>query len=327
MRLADLFASTPALAAEHAKARPAPSRLERLRTALNRTRAFLGTAFATSVENLVDDDYFAHLEESLVLADVGAPLANELAARIAQAMRDRGLLKQSDALPVAREVLAAVLREAPMPPLQDSHEMLVLLLVGVNGSGKTTLAAKLAHRLRQAGHAPLLVAADTFRAAAAKQLHIWAERAGAQIVGGEQGADPASVVYDAVQAAMARHLEVVIVDTAGRLQTKHNLMQELAKISRAAAKGCPKASVVHLLVLDATVGQNALSQAVLFNECCPLMGIAVAKLDGTAKGGAIVAVARQLKIPVLFAGVGEQLDDLLDFDPEEFATALLPDRG
>jgi len=199
------------------------------------------------------------------------------------------------------------------------------MLVGVNGSGKTTLAAKLAHRLRLEGRRVLLAAADTFRAAATDQLRIWAQRAGVEIVSGQEGADPASVVFDAAQAATARNVEVLIVDTAGRLQTKKNLMDELGKVARTVDKACPGANVAHVLVLDATVGQNALSQAALFNEACALSGVAITKLDGTAKGGALLAVVSRLKVPVLYTGVGEKLEDLLDFDPAEFAAGLLPE--
>ena len=305
------------------QASSAPSRL---RKALNRTRAFLATSFAVDPAGLVDDAYFETLVDSLVLADVGAGLAGELAGRIRQGLKDRGLVRKSDVPPVARDVLAGALMDVAKTPSLDPERLSVILLVGVNGSGKTTLAAKLAYRLRTEGRSVLLAAADTFRAAAIEQLKIWAVRAGADVVAGQEGADPASVVFDAVQAALSRHAEVLIVDTAGRLQTKRHLMDELAKITRAIDKACPDAQVVHLLVLDATVGQNALSQAVLFNECCPLTGLALAKMDGTAKGGAVFAVVDRLKVPLLYLGVGEGLDDLLDFDAEEFAAGLVPDQ-
>jgi fused signal recognition particle receptor len=305
-------------------AAPAVPAVSRLRAALNRTRAFLATAFSADPGLLADDGYFEELEDALVLADVGAELARELAGRIRRTMAERGLVRRGGAPGVAREVLAAALRDVREPEALKPEALSVLLLVGVNGSGKTTLAAKLAHRLRAAGLRVLLCAADTFRAAAVEQLRIWASRAGVELVAGAQDADPASVVFDAAQAAQARGMQVLIVDTAGRLQTKHNLMAELSKIARTVEKSCPGADVAHILVLDATVGQNALSQAVLFNECCALSGLALTKLDGTAKGGAVFAVVQRLRVPVLYVGVGEKLGDLLDFDAEEFVSGLLP---
>lgn len=295
----------------------------RLRAALNRTRAFLATTFATDPAGLVDEAYFDELVEALVLADAGPELAARLVARIRRMLAERGKVHKSDVPPLAREIVAELLSAVQAPAPLDPQRLSVILLVGVNGSGKTTLAAKLAHRLKQEGRSVLLAAADTFRAAAVEQLQVWAARAGVEIVSGQTGADPAAVVFDAAQAAQSRSVEVLIIDTAGRLQTKHNLMQELEKIVRTVEKASgASAQIAHLLVLDATVGQNALSQAELFNACCPLTGLAVTKLDGTAKGGAVLAVVDQLKIPVLYAGVGEQLDDLLDFDAQEFAAGL-----
>lgn len=327
---------------------PAASQPGRLRAALNRTRAFLATAFATDPTGLIDEDYFAELTDALVLADVGSELTAQLTLRIRRALADRGLVLKRDVPAVAQAVIAELLTAPPEPAPLDPDRLSVILLVGVNGSGKTTLAAKLAWRLRADGRSVLLAAADTFRAAAVEQLEIWAGRAGVEIVAGQTGADPAAVVFDAAQAARARGTEVLIIDTAGRLQTKHNLMAELDKITRtldkalgdgsaspdgsaglhpASSRGlqsrAPGAQIARILVLDATVGQNALSQALLFNECCPLTGLAVTKLDGTAKGGALLAVVDKLNVPVLYAGVGETLADLLDFDPQEFAAGLV----
>jgi fused signal recognition particle receptor len=313
-----LEAEAPAVQAPRAPA------VSRMRTALNRTRAFFATAFAADPTQLVDDDYFDSVVDNLVLADAGVELAGELAGRVRREMENRGMVLQRDVAPVARDVLSAALRDVRMPAALSPDKLSVVLLVGVNGSGKTTLAAKLAYRLKNEGRRVLLAAADTFRAAAVEQLKIWAGRAGVDIVAGQQDADPASVVFDAAQAALARDVEVLIVDTAGRLQTKHNLMAELTKITRTVDKACPNANIAHILVLDATVGQNALSQAELFNDCCPLTGLALTKLDGTAKGGAVFAVVKRLRVPVLYAGVGETLDDLLDFDTDEFVAGLLP---
>jgi fused signal recognition particle receptor len=332
MGLFDLFKRKPATAEEE----PQPQAVDRavdeaaapsrLRGALNRTRAFLTAAFATDPAGLVDEEFYDELVDALVLADVGTRLAQTLTAAIKDGMQARGLVRRADVPRVARQVIGALLSDVAEPAALDPEQLSVVLLVGVNGSGKTTLAAKLAHRLRSQGRHVLLVAADTFRAAAVDQLRIWAERAGVEIVGGQEGADPASVVYDAAQAARARGAEVMLVDTAGRLQTKKNLMEELGKVSRTVVKACPGASIAHLLVLDATVGQNALSQALLFNEACQLSGLAVTKLDGTARGGALLAVVDQLHLPVLYAGIGEGLEDLVDFQPREFAAGLLPEE-
>ena len=304
---------------------PAQSGRGRFRTALNRTRAFFTSAFSSDPAQLVDDAYYDEVLDALVLSDVGLELADELVERIKAAMKDRGLAYRRDVPGVARDVLRAVLldtREAvPLIP----GKLNVIMLVGVNGSGKTTISAKLAHRLQQEGLKVLLAAADTFRAAATEQLAEWARRVGVDIVTGQQGADPAAVVFDATQAAAARGTDVLIVDTAGRLQTKHNLMQELSKVTRTIDKACEGAAITRILVLDGTVGQNAMSQAELFNEACELTGIAMNKLDGTAKGGSLFAVVNRLKIPILYIGVGEQLDDLLDFDPEDFTSSLIPD--
>ncbi|MCB1221364.1 MAG: signal recognition particle-docking protein FtsY [Planctomycetales bacterium] len=302
-----------------------PGGRSRFRTALNRTRAFFTSAFSSDPGQLVDDGYYDDVMEALVLSDVGMELSDSLIERIRAEMRDRGLAYRRDVPAVAREVLTGILTDVrePVPLVPD--RLNVIMLVGVNGSGKTTISAKLAHRLKQEGLKVILAAADTFRAAATEQLSVWAHRIGVDIVTGQQGADPAAVVFDATQAAAARNMDVLIVDTAGRLQTKHNLMQELSKVTRTIDKACEGAAVTRILVLDATVGQNAMSQAELFNEACELTGIAMNKLDGSAKGGTLFAVVDRLKIPVLYIGVGEQVGDLLDFDPLEFTGGLIPD--
>lgn len=298
----------------------------KLRQALNRTRAFITTAFATDVDALVDEDFYDELLDGFIRADVGTDLANTLVERVRGGLADRGLVGKRDVPSVMRDVLSRLLVDVkPVEPLMPG-KLSVLLIVGVNGSGKTTLTAKLANRLKREGFSVLLAAADTFRAAATDQLRIWAQRAGVEIVSGQEGSDPAAVVFDAAQAANNRGTDVLIVDTAGRLQTKGNLMAELEKIARTVEKACPGANVAHILVLDATVGQNAMSQAELFNEVCPLSGLALNKIDGTAKGGAILAVVDRLHIPVLYLGVGETMDDLLDFDAAEFASGLAPEQ-
>jgi fused signal recognition particle receptor len=298
----------------------------KLRQALNRTRAFLTTAFTTDVDALVDEDFYDELLDGFLRADVGTDLANKMVEQVRSGLADRGLVRKRDVPSVMRDVISKLLTDVkPLEPLAPG-KLSVLLIVGVNGSGKTTLTAKLANRLKREGFNVLLAAADTFRAAATDQLRIWAQRAGVEIVSGQEGSDPAAVVYDAAQAASSRGTDVLIVDTAGRLQTKSNLMAELGKIARTVGKACPGANVAHLLVLDATVGQNAISQAELFNEVCPLSGLALNKIDGTAKGGAILAVVDKLHIPVLYLGVGETMDDLLDFDAGEFASGLVPEQ-
>jgi fused signal recognition particle receptor len=292
----------------------------------------LTAAFAADPEQLVDEDYFAELMDALVMADVGVELAQGLIAQIEREMHDRGLVLRRDTTKVARDVLLAKLTRVKAPPPLEPGRLNVIMLVGVNGNGKTTLAAKLAHRLKAEGRKVLLCAADTFRAAAVDQLKVWADRVGVDIVLGQTGADPASVIYDATTAARARGTEVLLVDTAGRLQTKHNLMAELQKIGKTVEKafqgadGAPLEAprITNLLVLDATVGQNSLSQAQLFNEACELSGVALTKLDGTARGGGALAIVDLLKVPVLFAGVGEGLDDLLDFDAADYVASLLP---
>lgn len=308
---------------------PVPEAPGRLRAALNRTRAFLSAAFASDPAALADEGYWADLQEALVLADTGTELAAELTAAIRREMANRGLVKRAAVPEVAAEVIAALLEQTRPAPQLAPDRLAVIMLVGVNGTGKTTLSAKLAARLVGSGRRVLLAAADTFRAAATEQLKVWAARTGAEIVAGQAGADPSSVVFDAVKAALARGMEILIIDTAGRLQTKQNLMAELAKTARTVEKaldGVP-ASIARILVLDGTVGQNALSQAELFNECCSLDGLAVTKLDGTAKGGAVLAVVKRLGLPVLYLGVGETAEDLLDFDAREFALGLVSGVG
>jgi fused signal recognition particle receptor len=322
----DASASQPSAADEHLAAASTPaSEPGKLRRALNRTRAFLSAAFSSDPSLLADEAYWEELHEGLVLADSGTALAAELVAGIRREMSNRGLVRRVDVPAVAAELIAALLRQVRPAPQLPPDRLAVIMLVGVNGTGKTTLSAKLAHRLTLSGRRVLLAAADTFRAAATEQLRIWAGRIGADIVAGEAGADPSSVVFDAVKAALARDIEVLIVDTAGRLQTKQNLMAELSKTTRTVEKaldGVP-ASIARILVLDGTVGQNALSQAEMFNECCVLDGLAMTKLDGTARGGAILAVVRKLRLPVLYLGVGEGVEDIEDFDAREFALSLV----
>ncbi len=264
------------------------------------------------------DEEWDEVEETLIAGDVGGALA----ARIVEKARSRR--DTADAQSAVRDELASLLvkRDHRWQPAPAAGQPVVILVVGVNGTGKTTTIGKLAHRYRAEGKSVLLAAADTFRAAAIDQLRIWADRAGCQFVSHAPGADPAAVVYDALDAATARHLDVVIADTAGRLHTKSNLMDELAKMRRVIDRRLPGAQPEVLFVLDATTGQNGLAQAKVFNETVGLSGIVLTKLDSTSKGGIVFAIEDSLGVPVRFVGVGERLGDLLPFDPQAFVDAL-----
>ena len=268
------------------------------------------------------DDFYDELEESLVMADLGAETTLEAVEELRQRCRDRHIKDTEGARQCMREILAEYL-DLGGAYVDMSGRPAVILFIGVNGVGKTTSIGKLAARWKREGKKVLLCAGDTFRAAAAEQLTIWSERAGVDIIKQHEGADPAAVVYDALAAAKARHTDVVLVDTAGRLQNKANLMNELNKISRVIDRDCPNSSRETLLVLDATTGQNGLIQAKEFSKTAGVTGIVLTKLDGTAKGGIAVAIAKELGVPVKFAGVGEGVDDLQPFDAAAFTEALL----
>ena len=266
-----------------------------------------------------DADSWERVEEALIRADCGVQATVEIVRRLEE--RQPG--SQAELLEGLEEVLADVVSPAGDGSLDVRHGPSVVLVVGVNGTGKTTTIGKLAHRLREHGHSVILAAADTYRAAAEEQLEIWAQRANADFVGAARGADPAAVAFDAIEAAEARGRDVVVVDTAGRLHTQTNLMDELAKIRRVIAGRLEGAPHETLLVLDATTGQNGLQQARLFHAAVGVSGVALTKLDGSAKGGIAVAVAHELGLPVKLVGVGEALDDLQPFDAREFASALV----
>jgi fused signal recognition particle receptor len=268
--------------------------------------------------NSISAEDWAEVEESLIAGDVGASLATS----VVEAARDRrGAADATDA--VRRELAALLLPRDPAWDLAPADRApAVVLIVGVNGTGKTTTIGKLAARQAAAGRKVVLAAADTFRAAASEQLRIWAGRANADIVAHAAGADPAAVVYDALDAAIARRADVVFIDTAGRLHTKSNLMDELTKIRRVIDRRVPDAQPETLLVLDATTGQNGLAQAVAFHEAVGLTGIVLTKLDSTSRGGIVFAIEQRLRVPVRFAGVGERAEDLVDFDPDAFVAAL-----
>ena len=270
----------------------------------------------------LDDDFYDELEESLVMADMGAETTMEAVEELRRRCKAEKIKDVEGARACMRQVLAGYLTGGDMA-VDMSRKPAVVLFIGVNGVGKTTSIGKLAARWKREGKKVLLCAGDTFRAAAADQLTIWSERAGVDIIKQHEGADPAAVVFDAMSAAKARKSDVVLVDTAGRLHNKQNLMNELNKISRVIDRECPDSSRETLLVLDATTGQNGLIQAKQFAEAAGITGIVLTKLDGTAKGGIVIAIAKELGVPVKFVGVGEGVDDLQPFDAKAFTEALL----
>src|SRR5690349_20452457 len=287
----------------------------RLRESLSKSRRALTEQIQAAAFDPSDDLAWERLEEALLQADVGVPATAELVRRL-EASAAGGDLTEA-----LVDEAAALLGEPDVLHVQEHPS--VVLVVGVNGTGKTTTIGKLAARLSQHGRSVVVGAADTFRAAAEEQLEIWAERAGADFVGSERGADPAAVVFDAIAAAQARGRDVVIVDTAGRLHTQTNLMEELAKVRRVIGQRLDGAPHETLLVIDATTGQNGLQQARLFGQAVEVTGVALTKLDGSAKGGIAVAIAHELGLPVKLIGIGEGLDDLRPFDPADFAAALI----
>lgn len=298
--------------------------VERLRAGLARTSAALGFG-ALFARSTVDEALYEALEDALIGADVGVKTSRALLDELRAAARQQGLQEPARLRGALRDLLRARLRRLdpalrPPPPTGPW----VLLIVGVNGSGKTTSIGKLAARFRAQGRKVMLGAGDTFRAGAIEQLRIWSERAQVDIVAHQEGADPAAVLFDTLEAARARGCDLVLCDTAGRLQARKPLMDELGKVTRVLGRGVPGAPHEVLLVLDATMGQNALVQARVFGEVCGVTGVVLTKLDGTAKGGVVIAVAEELGVPVKFIGVGEQVDDLRPFDPDAFIDALLP---
>ena len=291
--------------------------LAKTRNALSDT---LGSVFSGFSE--IDDDFYDELEESLILADLGVDTACKAVEQLRKAVREQHLKSTEEARQALKEILAQMLSVGDTA-LNLSTNPSVILVIGVNGVGKTTTIGKISKQLVDQGKKVLLVAGDTFRAAAADQLEIWAGRSGADLVRQHEGADPASVVYDGIQSAKAKGSEVIIIDTAGRLHNKTNLMNELNKISRIVERELPNAAKEVLLVLDGTTGQNGLIQAKQFKEIAGVTAIALTKLDGTAKGGIVIAVADALQIPVKFVGVGEQAEDLMPFEARAFVEALI----
>ena len=292
---------------------------DKIKAGLKKTRAQLGGAFASFTG--ANDEFFEELEELMIMADIGVETSEDVIEELRARAKAENLRGGEEIRAAVVDILAGKM-EAGDPGLKLDTKPSVILVIGVNGVGKTTTIGKLAVQLKSEGKKVLLSAADTFRAAAADQLAIWAQRAGADIVRHEENSDPASVVFDSITAARARGADVIIVDTAGRLHNKSNLMNELNKISRVIDRELPDADRETLLVLDATTGQNGLIQARQFREAAGLTGIVLTKLDGTAKGGIAVAIADQLQLPVKYIGVGEKADDLIRFDGREFVEAL-----
>jgi fused signal recognition particle receptor len=301
-----------------------PTLLEKLKSGVQKTREGLVSRLedVISGKKQIDADLLEELEYTLISADIGVATTEEILQRIRERV-DRKLVGDSEQLRgLIREYLLEVLVANERPLAYVDQPPAVIMVVGVNGAGKTTTIGKLAAHLKKDGHSLVLCAADTFRAAAIEQLEVWGDRTQTAVIRQKQGADPSAVVFDALQAAKSRAVDYVIVDTAGRLQTKTNLMAELEKMRRTAARVVNDAPHEVLLVLDATTGQNGLEQARKFTEISGVTGIVLTKLDGTAKGGIVVAIARELGLPIRFIGVGEKVDDLLPFDPERFIDSL-----
>lgn len=306
---------------------------EKTQKAVRRSReSWFGRVMDALKSNQLDDATWDKLEETLISADMGVETSLAMIARLKARAREERLDQPAQIVDALRQELLSVLEsgngdlgntvDAPNEA-QNQSTPLVILVVGVNGAGKTTSIAKLAHHFNEAGKKVVLGAADTYRAAAIDQLQVWGSRAGAEVVSHQPGADPGAVAFDAYQASSARKADVLIIDTAGRLQTKSNLMQELSKIKRVLERQDPSAPHQVILIMDATTGQNGLSQARSFTEAVDCTGIFLAKLDGTAKGGIVLAIKNELHLPILFIGTGEGIDDLAPFDPKEFVDALL----
>ena len=296
---------------------------DKIKKGLKKTRDVFTGRMDELVENYkeLDDDFYEDLTDILIMADVGVPTSELAVNRLKEKCKAEKIGNPEKAREALKVILVDILWAEPMKLTSP----MVLLIIGVNGVGKTTSIDKLASRLKAMGRRVIICAGDTFRAAAADQLTVWAERADVPIIKHKEGADPAAVVYDGIQAAKGRHADVLLVDTAGRLHNKAHLMEELKKINRVAERDFPEATLSALLVIDATTGQNGMAQAKVFSEVSNLDGIILTKLDGTAKGGIAIAIRNELGLPVRYIGVGEQLDDMQPFDAKEFVSALFGD--
>jgi fused signal recognition particle receptor len=301
-----------------------PSLLDKLKSGVQKTRAGLVSALEDAIQGKreIDADLLDEIEYTLISADIGVRTTEEILDRIRERAGRHQLSDAAELKALIREHLLEILQASERAPARVAEAPAVVLVIGVNGAGKTTTIGKLAQRFKNENRSVLLCAADTFRAAAIDQLEIWGERTGTQVIRQSPGSDPSAVLFDALNAARARKSDYVIVDTAGRLQTKENLMMELQKMTRTAKKVIPDAPHEVLLVLDATTGQNGLEQARKFTENSGVTAIALTKLDGTAKGGIVIAIARELNLPIRYIGVGEKVDDLLPFEAEAFIDSL-----
>jgi fused signal recognition particle receptor len=299
---------------------------DKLREGLRRSQEFLGTGLQSVLEpeRPIDESLWEELEEVLIAADLGTAMAADFVNRGREEVMFGTVTRAGQLRPVLRRFLLETL--GPARPLALDARPSIVLMLGVNGSGKTTTAAKLAAALKADGRHVLLAAADTFRAAAIEQLETWGQRIDVEVIRQAAGSDPAAVVFDALKAATARSADVLVIDTAGRLHTKSNLMEELAKLKRVIQRQVPGAPHESLMVLDAPTGQNGFAQAKIFHEAVGLTGVALTKLDGTAKGGIVVRIVRELKLPVTLIGVGERIDDLQPFEPARFVDALVPEQ-
>jgi len=299
--------------------------LDRMREAVSRTRESLEERIDSvlSLTRTVDEEALEELEMNLIASDIGVTTASEIVSTLRERAKRQQIRDGAELKDLLKAELKGILDEQQRTPRRVANPPEVILLVGVNGTGKTTTSGKLAAHLRAQGKTVLLCAADTFRAAAIEQLEVWSERSGVELIKSRQGGDPSAVLFDSLNAAKARGIDFLIVDTAGRLHTKNNLMAELEKMRRITQRFVPDAPHEVLLVMDATTGQNGLQQARLFTESAGVTGIVITKLDGTAKGGIAVAIARELKLPVRYVGVGEKIDDLLPFDSGAFVDSLL----
>lgn len=301
----------------------------RLKLGLTKTRKNISEKISTLVKSnrKLDDEFWEELEEILIEADVGVNTSLELVKLVRDSARKQKINDSSQVMGLIQEEVKKLLESSGDLSLNSAEDKLtIILVVGVNGAGKTTSIAKMAHRFKGYNQKVILAAADTFRAAAIDQLQIWADRAGVELIKHQEGADPGAVVYDAINAARARKADILIIDTAGRLQNKSNLMKEISKIRKVIEREVPGAPHEVLLVLDACTGQNAISQARIFEEATGVTGIILTKLDGTAKGGIVLAIARELEMPVKLVGIGEKMNDLRDFDPAAFAAALFDEE-
>lgn len=301
--------------------------LSKLREGLGKTRSALMGGIESVMRSFVkiDEDFLEELEEILITSDVGVGASEEIIDELRERIRDDRIKTRDDTMAALREIISGMIGESE--PLHLDTKPSVILVIGVNGAGKTTSVGKISARLKAEGNRVVVAAADTFRAAAIDQLAVWCDRAGVELVKQSEGSDPAAVVYDAANYARAKGADVLIVDTAGRLHNKKNLMNELAKINRVIDRELPGASRENLLVLDATTGQNAIIQAKEFGEAANITGLVLNKLDGTAKGGIVLSIRRELGLPVKFIGVGEKIDDMQPFDAEEFIDALFPEAS